>query len=119
MCLTLSHQYSSQLREEVRDAVFGNVGTLVSFRVGENDGHVLEREFGDSYAARHFTELGNFEVCVKLLSGGTHNYAFTGMTFPAVGESRRTRNNITRRSREKYSTPRTVVENKIDRWMRR
>src|SRR4051812_48453639 len=67
LCLTLSHQYSTQLREEVRDAVFGNVGTLVSFRVGENDGHVLQREFGNEYAASHFTELANFEVCVKML----------------------------------------------------
>jgi hypothetical protein len=119
LCLTLSHQYSSQLREEVRDAVFGNVGTLVSFRVGESDGHVLQREFGDSYAAHHFTELGNFEVCVKLLSGGTHNYAFAGVTFPPVSASRGTRNNVKARSREKYSRPRATVEQKIDRWMRR
>lgn len=117
LCLTLSHQYSSQLREEVRDAVFGNVGTVISFRVGEADGFVLQREFGGNYAASHFTELGNFEVCVKLLVDGQHNYPFTGTTFTPLNERFGRRKNIIRRSREKYATPRKVVESKIDRWM--
>jgi hypothetical protein len=117
LCLTLSHQYSTQLREEVRDAVFGNVGTIVSFRVGEADGHTLERQFGNSFAASHFSELGNFEVCVKLLVNGEHNYPFTGMTYPPLSFDYGKRENIVNRSRQKYSTPRGLVEDKIDRWM--
>jgi Type IV secretion-system coupling protein DNA-binding domain len=117
LCLTLSHQYSAQLREEVRDAVFGNVGTVISFRVGEADGHVLQREFGENYPARHFTELGNFEVCVKLLADGQHNYPFTGKTFSPFAQRYGRRENIIRRSREKYATPRLLVEDRIDRWM--
>jgi len=119
LCLTLSHQYSGQLREEVRDAVFGNVGTVVSFRVGEMDGFLLEREFGGTYAASHFTELRNFEICVKLLSDGGHNYPFTGMTFPPLSVRYGRAENIVRRSREKYATSRQTVEARIDRWMQR
>jgi hypothetical protein len=119
LCLTLSHQYSAQLREEVRDAVFGNVGTVVSFRVGEADGYVLQREFGNDYAASHFVELENFEVCVKLLVDGAHNYPFTGKTFSPLQKKNGRRDNIVMRSREKYATPRTIVEDKIDRWMRK
>jgi hypothetical protein len=119
LCLTLSHQYSTQLREEVRDAVFGNVGTVIAFRVGEADASVLEQEFGDSYAASHFTELENFEVCVKLLSDGKHNYPFSGKTFPPMDLCCGRRENIKKRSREKYGTARKIVEGRIDRWMRR
>lgn len=119
LCLTLSHQYSSQLREEVRDAVFGNVGTVVAFRVSEADGNVLQREFGNNYAGSHFTELGNFEVCVKLLCDGQHNYPFTGSTFAPLSHWYGKGENIRRRSREKYATARDVVEDKIDRWMMR
>jgi hypothetical protein len=115
LCLTLSHQYSTQLREEVRDAVFGNVGTVIAFRVGEADASLLELEFGESYAASHFTELENFEVCVKLLSNGKHNYPFSGKTFPPMDLYCGRRENIRKRSREKYGTPRHIVEAKIAR----
>lgn len=119
LCLTLSHQYSNQLREEVRDAVFGNVGTVIAFRVGESDGRVLQREYGENYSASHFTELGNFEVCVKLLSGGDYNYPFTGKTFPPLLSGNGRRENIIRRSREKYGTARHIVEDRIERWMQK
>ncbi len=52
LCLTLSHQYTDQLRPEIRDAVFGNVGSIVAFRVGQRDAEMLENEFGGEYPAR-------------------------------------------------------------------
>jgi hypothetical protein len=117
LCLTLSHQYTGQLREAVRDAVLGNVGTIIAFRVGEHDGEILEREFGRSYSARNFTELGNYEVCVKLLSDGEHGEPFLGITFPPDAKRYGRKEKIVQRSREKYATPRAVVEDKVDRWM--
>src|SRR5207237_6563209 len=80
LCLTLSHQYTGQLRESVRDAVLGNVGSIVSFRVGEHDAKLLEREFGESYRASHFADLANFDVYVKLLSGRSNLHPFFGTT---------------------------------------
>jgi hypothetical protein len=119
LCLILSHQYTDQLRPEIRKAVLGNVGTLIAFRVGETDAEILEREYGHSYSARHFTELNNHEVCVKLLADGENLEPFVGRTLPPQGTRHGRRENLIRRSRERFATPRHVVEDKIRRWMER
>lgn len=118
LCLTLSHQYVDQLRPEVRDAVFGNAGTLISFRVGESDARVLEREFGGEYTSKHFTDLANHQVAVKLVEGGATTQPFIGQTNPPLTTNLRRRDVAKRRSRERYGTARHVVEQKIERWMR-
>lgn len=65
LSLTLSHQYTRQLRDPIRHAVFGNVGTMISYRVSDADARVLHREFGGSDSARAFTDLANFEARVR------------------------------------------------------
>lgn len=117
LCLTLSHQYMEQLDKSVREAVLGNVGTIVAFRVGHQDADVLEQEFGASYRARHFTELANHQVCVKLLEGAETGEPFTGRTVPPTARHFGRRENLIRRSREKYANSRTNVEHKIGRWL--
>lgn len=118
LCLTLSHQYIEQLRPEIRDAVFGNVGSLIAFRVGFHDAKVLEREFGETYPASHFTELGNFEVVARMFVHGESTEPVHGKTLPAYVTQHRRRETIIRRSREKYATRRDIVEDRIWRWMR-
>ena len=117
LCLTLSHQYVAQLNDEIRDAVFGNVGSIVAFRVGQADASMLEREFENTYSATHFTELGNYEVCAKMLVNGEHREPFLGKTLGPLGARVGRRETIVRRSREKYATRREVVEDKVRRWM--
>jgi hypothetical protein len=117
LSMVLSHQYTQQLRTEVQDAVFGNVGTLISFRVGDADAALLAREYGGHYEPRTFSGLDNYEVCVRLLERGRHAEPFLGRTLPAWGRRHGRRENLIRRSREKYSTPRSIVEAKIARWM--
>lgn len=119
LSLTLSHQYVEQLPEQLRAAVFGNVGTIIAFRVGTADGSVLAREFGDGYDPSRFTELANHEVWVKLLEGGEHGEAFVGKTLPLQCRRYGRKETIIRRSREKYATRRERVEEKINRWMKR
>lgn len=119
LCLTLSHQYLDQLRPAVRDAVLGNVGTVVTFRVGQGDAAILEREFGGTYRAAHFTELNNHQVCVRLLEDGGVADPFTGMTLPPLEAWHGRREAIVQRSREKYASRRDVIEDKITRWMQR
>lgn len=119
LCLTLAHQYSDQLRQEVRDAVFGNVGSLVVFRVGETDGVRLEAEFGGRYTAPQFADLANHEVYAKLLSEGRFPEPFMGRTLPTISRRYGGRDRIIRRSRERYSTPRQTIEEKIERWLAR
>jgi len=116
LCLTLSHQYIEQLRPDVRNAVFGNVGSIVAFRVGHADAKILEREFANTYPAQHYSQLANYEVCAKLLKDGEWYEPFQGTTFPPLGERHKRRETIIRRSREKYAARRQVVEDKIHRW---
>jgi len=115
LSLTLSHQYTSQLRPEIRDAVFGNVGTLISFRVGATDAEHLAHEMSGKYLADSFTSLGAHEIIVKMPG----YEPFSGKTYPPLGEPNGRADNIIKRSRERYATPRAVVEEKIERWIRR
>jgi len=117
LCFTLSHQYIEQLKPEIREAVFGNVGSLVSFRVGFHDAKVLESEFGHTYPASHFTQLGNFEVVARMFVQGESKEPIHGRTYPAYGRRHERRDTIIKRSREKYATKRHVVEDRIKRWM--
>lgn len=117
LCLTLAHQYIEQMQEEVKEAVFGNVGSIISFRVGVNDAVVLANEFGNGYSAEQFSDLSNHEILVKLSDNGQYRQPFLAMTEPLNAISYGHRENIVRRSREKYATRRDVVEDKISRWM--
>jgi hypothetical protein len=119
LCLTLSHQYVGQLEPDMRDAIFGNVGSMVIFRVGQSDADVIAKEFGPSYVPNRFVGLGNYEVCAKLLVDGQHGEPFTGRTLPACGTRHGRGQTILRRSRERYAMERRIVEDKINRWMAR
>lgn len=119
LCLTLSHQYFDQLRNGLREAVFGNVGTMIAFRVGEADAAVLQREFGLIGSPSRFTDLGNHEVLVKLLAAGEYGEPILGRTLAPHGTPHGRRDKIIARSREKYATRRDVVEDKINRWLNR
>lgn len=115
--LTLAHQYITQLPEEVRDAAFGNVGTLVSFRIGADDAEFLEREFAPEFAASDLVNLAKYSIYLKLMIDGVASKAFSAFTlapYPKPKESFREK--IIRASRERYSTRRDQVEERIMRW---
>ena len=117
LAIILSHQYTEQLSPEVRSAVFGNAGSLLSFRVGQADAEHLEREFGHSIAAREFTGLGNYQVLARILTAGRQEDPFFGKTDPPTGRRVGKRETIIRRSREKYATLKRIAEERILRWM--
>ena len=117
LCLTLSHQYVDQVRPEIRDAVFGNVGSIVAFRVGHRDAKQLEQAFGETCRASQLTSLGNYEVYAKLLANGQDCEPFLGKTLPPQGKRHGRRQTIVRRSHEKYATKRNLIEEKINRWI--
>lgn len=119
LSLTLSHQYLDQVPEQIQKAVFGNVGTIIAFRVGQSDARTLANEFGPRYIADQFSSLGNFEVLVKLLSRGQHGEPFAGSTFPPIKMHTGRRDAVIRRSREKYASSKVVIESKINRWLQR
>lgn len=117
--LALGTQYTARLREDIRDAVFGNCGTLFSFRVGADDARLLQSAFGNSHVADQFTALANYEILVKLLNDGQLREPFQARTAPPLGQPANLRQAIIERSRERYAMSRSVVESKIKRWMER
>jgi hypothetical protein len=119
LCLTLSHQYIDQLPLELRRAVFGNVATLISFRVGHNDAEVLENEFGKTFAARQFVDLDAYQVLVKLLENGVAREPFCASTLPPLDTPVGRRRQLVAFSRQRYAVQRQIVETKLDRWLKR
>jgi hypothetical protein len=78
--LTLSHQHLSQLLPEIRDAIFGNVGTIIAFRVGAADAAYLEREFARVVCAEDLIALERYHVCVRLQIDGEQSRPFSAIT---------------------------------------
>jgi len=115
LALTLAHQYLGQLDHKISDAVFGNVGTFLAFRSSEADASVLARQFGGQITTTHFTQLENFEICARLLNRDP----FLGKSLPPLTTSRRRKKTILRHSRQRYCKRQKVVEEKIERWLKR
>ena len=117
LALILGHQYIAQMDEKVRDAVFGNVGTIIAFRVGAEDAEYLEKEFIPDFTAADLVNLGKYNIYLKLMIDGIAGRPFSAQTllpFPKLEKSNREK--IIKVSRERYGTPRKEVEEKITRW---
>jgi hypothetical protein len=78
--LVLAHQYLAQLDERVRDAILGNVGTVIAFRVGPEDAQILAREFAPEFSARDLAGLPNYHIYVKLMIDGAVSEPFSAET---------------------------------------
>lgn len=114
--LTIAHQYITQMEEPVRDAVFGNVGTTVAFRVGAFDAEYLEKEYAPTFTETDLVNLDKFNAYIKLMINGVASKPFSMQTIPPSGENFGKKETILRVSRERYSQPRKVVEERIARW---
>ncbi len=120
--LTMGHQYIGQLSPEnnhkMRDAVFGNVGTMVVFRVGAADAEFLETEFEPTFTPNDIVNIPKYHVILKLMINGVASDPFTASTIQ-VDESWYTGNaeKVIKVSRERYANPMEEVEDKINRWM--
>jgi hypothetical protein len=112
--LTMAHQYLGQAKPAVRDAVFGNAGSLIAFRVGGPDGEVLEQVFRpDMLRSRHFLELKKHEVIASIPAGSAAPIPFLGMTLAPLPYPSGRKETIIALSRERYARPRSVVEPRI------
>ncbi|MFH1866779.1 MAG: type IV secretion system DNA-binding domain-containing protein [Patescibacteria group bacterium] len=114
--LIMAHQYIEQLGDVVKAAVFGNVGTLVVFRVGAEDAEFLEKEFMPRFTQTDLVNLPKYNIYLKLMIDGLTSDPFSAITLPPVAQLTHSRDKITKVSRERYSTPRERVEHKILRW---
>lgn len=82
LSLFLSHQYIEQLHEKVRSAIFGNVGTMIAFRVGASDADYLAKEFYPTFSIEDFIKLPRFNMYVKLMIDGATSQPFSGISAP-------------------------------------
>ncbi len=117
LCLVLTHQYIAQMEETVRDAIFGNVGTLISFRVGASDAKYLEEEFLPQFSADDLVNLGKYNIYLKLMIDGVASKSFSAITIPPFPKPEKShKDEIIKQSREKNGTPREIIEEKIAKW---
>ncbi len=115
--LTMAHQYIEQMEEEVRAAVFGNIGTMIVFRVGATDAEVLEKEFAPIFTAQDIVNLGFIQIYLKLMIDGISSSPFSATTLPPIPHPEvshlETAMNI---SRKNFTRPRFEVEKEINEW---
>ncbi|MFZ3011753.1 MAG: CxxC-x17-CxxC domain-containing protein [Minisyncoccia bacterium] len=120
--LTVAHQYTAQLvvdkSSAVRDAVFGNVGTMIIFRVGSDDADFLEKEFDPEFTPQDIVNLPNYKIYLKLMIDGVTSRPFSAKTLPQMVKSgdKKIEEEVIKTSRELYCRPREVVEREINEW---
>lgn len=120
--LTVAHQYTAQLISDkssaVRDAIFGNVGTMIVFRVGADDAEFLEKEFEPEFTPQDIVNLPNYKVYTKLMIDGITSRPFSAKTLPPMikVKDRKVEEEVIRSSRELYCRSREVVEKEINDW---
>lgn len=87
LSLSVAHQFIAQLQDKIRDAVFGNVGSMVSFRVSSEDAEFLEKQFSPEFSAKDLMGMDNLNACVKMLVNGRPQKAFNiKETYPPKGK---------------------------------
>jgi len=125
LCLVLTHQYIAQLDSmtdkgkstRVRDAVFGNVGTIITFRVGAADAEFLEKEFVPEFTIDDLVNLDKYHIYLKLMIDGASSRAFSAVTLPPFAKLEKSnREKIINISRERYTTSREDIEQKLAKW---
>ncbi len=112
--LIIAHQYIEQMEEEVRDAVFGNVGTTVAFRVGPFDAEVLETIFLPKFTKEDIVSLDKRQVYMTLMIDGVGSAPFSAVTIPPIEPPPVShREEIIAASREQFTVPRAGIETAI------
>lgn len=115
--LTIAHQYIEQMEETVRDAVFGNVGTTICFRVGPLDADVLEKIFIPTFTAEDIVNLGKYQIYLTLMIDGVGSKPFSATNMaPLPRKSITYRNEVIENSRANYASTRAEVQGSIDKW---
>jgi hypothetical protein len=122
LCLTLAHQYIKQLEEsdneKVKNAVFGNVGTMMTFAIGAEDAIKMEQEFEPIFTAQNLVNLSKHQLALKLGIMGKPSTPFLAQTMaPILPEEQVTLQRAIDVSRENWTRPLPEVQAEIGAWM--
>jgi hypothetical protein len=112
--LIVANQFTTQLTEEIRDAVFGNVGTTVAFRVGDRDAESLHKYFRPAFEDTDLIRLPNYNTIVRTMIGGVPTQPFSMATLPPLGSpNNKLADALKQLSAAKYGRPKATVESEI------
>ncbi len=116
LALIMAHQYVEQLEEEVRAAVFGNVGTIATFRIGGPDAVFLENEFLPRFTQEDLVKLAKYEIYLRLMIDGVASEPFSAFTLPPIAQRTHSTKPAIDTSRKLYARPKAQVEAEILKW---
>ena len=111
--LIITHQFIGQLKEEIKKAVFGNVGSIASFRIGSDDAEFMAKQYKPVFSEQDLLNIDNYNCYVKLLVRGAATPPFSMKTYPPEKENTELVETIKEISRTKYGRPREEVEKEI------
>jgi len=113
LVLNVAHQFLGQLPEEIQKSVFGNVGTMVSFRIGPEDAEFMTKQFAPVFNEQDLINIDNYNAYTKLMIGGTISQGFNMTTYPPIKGSVEMAENIKQLSMLKYGKDKESVERDI------
>ncbi|MDP2838006.1 MAG: type IV secretion system DNA-binding domain-containing protein [Candidatus Moranbacteria bacterium] len=113
LVLILAHQFIAQLKEEISKAVFGNVGSLTTFRVGPEDAEFLEKQFAPVFTANDIVNVDNYQCFVRLLMNNELTKPFNMKTYPPTHGDQEVANALKELSRLRYGRDATIVNREI------
>ncbi len=113
LSLTIAHQFIQQLEEKIRDAVFGNVGSLVTFRIGSNDAEFMVKQFEPVFSQQDLINADNFNAFVKIMARGEVTKPFSLKTYPLTESPADFSQTVKDFSRVHYGKERLVVEEEL------
>ena len=112
--LIVANQFTTQLTEEIRDAIFGNIGTTIAFRVGDRDAESLDKYFHPAFDETDLLRLPNYNTIVRTMIEGVPTQPFSMATLPPLGNPNlRLAEALKQLSAAKYGRPKSVVEEEI------
>ncbi|MGM0439008.1 MAG: type IV secretory system conjugative DNA transfer family protein [Patescibacteria group bacterium] len=111
--LILANQFMPQLKDEIRDAVIGNVGTIAAYRVGEDDAEFLENKFSPEFSSFDLSNISNYHYITKMIVDGNVTSPFkVKAPYPQEGDKGQVKS-IKKLSKQKYGRPKKKVENRM------
>lgn len=113
LCLNIAHQFLGQLPEEIQKSVFGNVGSMISFRIGPEDAEFMTKQFTPVFNEQDLINIDNYNAYVKLMISGTISRGFNMATFPPLKTNKEIASAIKELSSLKYGREREVIEREI------
>ncbi|NTW62185.1 TraM recognition domain-containing protein, partial [Candidatus Saccharibacteria bacterium] len=114
LSLVLANQFMTQLTDEIREAILGNIGTVISGRLGITDAEILQKKFAPTFDAEDLTKLPNYQTITSVLINGVPSAAFSmSLVPPMVRTNTKLQDALKKLSAAKYGKPRALVEKEI------